>query len=105
MDACSIIGESTDAIVMDDSPTDEREIQEACQRWVFVLVWGFLWFLVCDLIIVERFTVVNVNVSLPSCGQCEYCSVQLWTMGLCTEYYFCCRSVFFITLLELSFHF
>ncbi|XP_070699057.1 protein dispatched homolog 2 [Pempheris klunzingeri] len=31
MDACSIIGESTDAIVMDDSPTDEREIQEACQ--------------------------------------------------------------------------
>lgn len=36
MDACSIIGESTDAIVMDDSPTDEREIQEACQRWVVV---------------------------------------------------------------------
>ncbi|KAM9341499.1 protein dispatched homolog 2 [Symphorus nematophorus] len=31
MEACSIIGESTDAIVMDDSPTDEREIQEACQ--------------------------------------------------------------------------
>ncbi|XP_071760357.2 protein dispatched homolog 2 [Centroberyx gerrardi] len=31
MDACSIIGESTDAIVMDDSPTDEREIQEASQ--------------------------------------------------------------------------
>lgn len=34
MDARSIIGESTDAIVMDDSPTDERDIQEACQRWV-----------------------------------------------------------------------
>ncbi|XP_035465860.2 protein dispatched homolog 2 [Scophthalmus maximus] len=31
MDACSTIGESTDAIVMDDSPTDERDIQEACQ--------------------------------------------------------------------------
>ncbi|KAM7403094.1 hypothetical protein PAMA_003833 [Pampus argenteus] len=28
---CSIIGESTDAIVMDDSPTDERGFQEACQ--------------------------------------------------------------------------
>ncbi|KAM6968425.1 protein dispatched homolog 2 [Tautogolabrus adspersus] len=27
MEACSMIGESTDAIVMDDSPTDEREIQ------------------------------------------------------------------------------
>lgn len=40
MDACSIIGESTDAIVMDDSPTDEREIQEACQRWVsFSRLW------------------------------------------------------------------
>lgn len=36
MDACSVIGESTDAIVMDDSPEDEREIQEACQRWVFL---------------------------------------------------------------------
>ncbi|XP_044231584.1 protein dispatched homolog 2 [Thunnus albacares] len=31
MDACSTIGESTDAIVMDDSPTNERGIQEACQ--------------------------------------------------------------------------
>ncbi|XP_034078425.1 protein dispatched homolog 2 isoform X2 [Gymnodraco acuticeps] len=31
MEACSIIGESTDAIVM-DSPTDEMEIHEACQR-------------------------------------------------------------------------
>ncbi|KAM4625877.1 protein dispatched homolog 2 [Polymixia lowei] len=31
MDACSIIGESTDAIVMDDSPTNENEIQEVCQ--------------------------------------------------------------------------
>ncbi|CAJ1073560.1 protein dispatched homolog 2 [Xyrichtys novacula] len=27
MEACSMIGESTDAIVMDDSPTEEREIQ------------------------------------------------------------------------------
>ncbi|XP_054470601.1 protein dispatched homolog 2 [Anoplopoma fimbria] len=31
MEACSIIGESTDAIVMDDSPTDERGIREPCQ--------------------------------------------------------------------------
>ncbi|KAF3701190.1 Protein dispatched -like protein 2 [Channa argus] len=31
MDVCSITGESTDAIVMDDSPTDEREIRDACQ--------------------------------------------------------------------------
>ncbi|KAG7510067.1 dispatched-like 2 [Solea senegalensis] len=32
MDACSVRGESTDAIVMDDSPSDERgEIQEASQ--------------------------------------------------------------------------
>ncbi|KAM6912706.1 protein dispatched homolog 2 [Xenentodon cancila] len=31
MDACSVIGESTDAIVMDDSPVDERDIQQACQ--------------------------------------------------------------------------
>ncbi|KAM3870988.1 protein dispatched homolog 2 [Diretmus argenteus] len=31
MDGCSTTGESTDAIVMDDSPTDEREIQEASQ--------------------------------------------------------------------------
>ncbi|XP_028994730.1 protein dispatched homolog 2 [Betta splendens] len=31
MEARSIIGESTDAIVMDDSPTDEREIRDACQ--------------------------------------------------------------------------
>ncbi|KAM9842766.1 protein dispatched homolog 2 [Aulostomus maculatus] len=31
MDACSTTGESTDAIVMDESPTDGREIQEACQ--------------------------------------------------------------------------
>ncbi|XP_041669346.1 protein dispatched homolog 2 [Cheilinus undulatus] len=30
MEACSVIGESTDAIVMDDSPTDEGEIQ-ACR--------------------------------------------------------------------------
>lgn len=32
MDACSIIGESTDAIVMVDSPVEEKEIREACQR-------------------------------------------------------------------------
>ncbi|KAF1374840.1 hypothetical protein PFLUV_G00233250 [Perca fluviatilis] len=31
MEACSIIGESTDAIVMDESPTDEMGIQEAYQ--------------------------------------------------------------------------
>ncbi|XP_047466592.1 protein dispatched homolog 2 [Mugil cephalus] len=31
MEACSMIGESTDAIVMDDSPVDEKEIQEACR--------------------------------------------------------------------------
>lgn len=61
MDACSRMGESTDAIVMDDSPTDEREIQEVCQRWVFVIVW----FLVLP--------------SFPF-GQWEYCSLQLWTI-------------------------
>ncbi|KAK1894224.1 Protein dispatched like 2 [Dissostichus eleginoides] len=33
MEACSIIGESTDAIVM-DSPTDEMEIHEACQSGI-----------------------------------------------------------------------
>lgn len=39
MEACSTIGESTDAIVM-DSPTDEMEIHEACQRWVcFSCLW------------------------------------------------------------------
>ncbi|XP_071354148.1 protein dispatched homolog 2 [Trachinotus anak] len=37
MDARSIIGESTDAIVMDDSPTDERDIQEACQSEIPVV--------------------------------------------------------------------
>lgn len=42
MDACSIIGESTDAIVMVDSPVDEKEIREACKRWVVVF-----FFLVC----------------------------------------------------------
>ncbi|XP_069008378.1 protein dispatched homolog 2 [Embiotoca jacksoni] len=31
MEACSTIGESTDAIVMDDSPIDEKDIQEACR--------------------------------------------------------------------------
>lgn len=41
MEACSIIGESTDAIVMDESPTDEMGIQEAYQRWV-VFVRGFI---------------------------------------------------------------
>ncbi|KAM9354417.1 protein dispatched homolog 2 [Pholidichthys leucotaenia] len=30
MEVCSTIGESTDAIVMDDSPVDEKEIQEVC---------------------------------------------------------------------------
>lgn len=34
MEARSMRGESTDAIVMDDSPTDERGIQEPRQRWV-----------------------------------------------------------------------
>lgn len=60
MDACSRMGESTDAIVMDDSPTDEREIQEICQRWVFVIVW---------FLVLTSF----------SCGIWEYCSLQLWT--------------------------
>ncbi|CAL8286916.1 unnamed protein product [Lota lota] len=31
MDACSTIGESTDAIIMEDSPSDEREIQDISQ--------------------------------------------------------------------------
>lgn len=35
MDACARIGESTDAIVMDDSLPDERDIQEVYQRWAF----------------------------------------------------------------------
>lgn len=35
MEARSIIGESTDAVVMDDSPTDET--QDACQRLVLLL--------------------------------------------------------------------
>jgi len=42
MDACSIIRESTDAIMMDDSPEDERDIQQAGQRWVIVFDCGFL---------------------------------------------------------------
>lgn len=37
MDAGSITGESTDAIVMDESPADERDIREACQRCVLAL--------------------------------------------------------------------
>lgn len=37
MDACTIAGESTDAIVMDESPADERDIREACQRCVLFL--------------------------------------------------------------------
>lgn len=32
MEARSIIGESTDAIVVDDSPTEEKEIQQTAQR-------------------------------------------------------------------------
>lgn len=36
MEAGSRIGESTDAIVMDDSPTDERGMQDGCQRWGFI---------------------------------------------------------------------
>uniref|UniRef100_A0A1A8CGY1 Dispatched homolog 2 n=2 Tax=Nothobranchius kadleci TaxID=1051664 RepID=A0A1A8CGY1_NOTKA len=31
MDSCSIIGESTDAILMDESPVDEKALQQACQ--------------------------------------------------------------------------
>ncbi|XP_068195449.1 protein dispatched homolog 2 [Antennarius striatus] len=31
MDACPMTGDSTDAIVMDDYPTDGREVQKACQ--------------------------------------------------------------------------
>ncbi|XP_023154742.2 protein dispatched homolog 2 [Amphiprion ocellaris] len=34
MDACAITAESTDAIVMDDSPEEEKEIQEACQSGI-----------------------------------------------------------------------
>ncbi|XP_042357161.1 protein dispatched homolog 2 [Plectropomus leopardus] len=37
MEACSMIGESTDAIMMGDSPTEERGIQEACQSEIPVV--------------------------------------------------------------------
>lgn len=37
MDACTITGESTDAIVMDESPADERDIREAFQRCALFL--------------------------------------------------------------------
>lgn len=53
MEAGSIRGESTDAIVTDDSPTDEREIQEACQRWVVVFSAAALC-IACDLITTEE---------------------------------------------------
>lgn len=33
MDAGSTTGDSTDAIVMDDSSTEERDTQEAYHRW------------------------------------------------------------------------
>lgn len=38
MDSRSIIGESTNAILVDDSPTEEKEIKQTGQRWV-VFVW------------------------------------------------------------------
>lgn len=64
MDACTIAGESTDAIVMDESPADERDIREACQRCVLFL------FLDCFLL-----------------GDCVFilpcCSFQLCTIGRC----------------------
>lgn len=57
MEACSRIGESTDAIVMDESPTDERDIQQACQRWVFIFfACCYLWCRVCNLTTVGKIT-------------------------------------------------
>ncbi|KAM9708615.1 protein dispatched homolog 2 isoform 2-T2 [Menidia menidia] len=37
MDSCSIIRESTDAIMMDDSPEDEGDVQQACQSEIPVV--------------------------------------------------------------------
>lgn len=88
MDACSTIGESTDAIVMDDSPIDEKEIQEACQRWVFFLsVDFFVAFRVTGLL---RRKMISSRRECVSCDR--YCSTALclavfilWTMGLCHD--------------------
>lgn len=70
MDACSIIGESTDAIVMVDSPVDEKEIREACKRWV--VVFSFLFVetsksLLCNLISSENEWMLKADIKVCVC--------------------------------------
>lgn len=70
MDACSIIGESTDAIVMVDSPVDEKEIREACKRWV--VVFSFLFVetsksLLCNLISSENEWMLKADMKVCVC--------------------------------------
>lgn len=70
MDACSIIGESTDAIVMVDSPVDKKEIREACKRWV--VVFSFLFVetsksLLCNLISSENEWMLKADMKVCVC--------------------------------------
>lgn len=74
MDACTIAGESTDAIVMDESPADERDIREACQRCVL-----FLFFLIASCLVIVSLSsrVVHSNCAHQEEALCiRHCHLQ-----------------------------
>lgn len=94
MDACSIIGESTDAIVMVDSPVDEKEIREACKRWV--VVFSFLFVetsksLLCNLISSENEWMLKADIKVCVCVFYPLAAASFAEWWVTEPSCFCCR--------------